>query len=195
MEDPRPKLEEHPPLPSSENPVSNLAEAPEENDIKQENPAESADEKDSNQSNQEECGEQNDAKEPSEENALVEERLKNNEDHQCPVIDNTNGVKSLQVFLRIRPAKLKEVRRSAVGILNGTRQKRKTQILHRGEEQHICLQANDAHSVTLTPPPSLLESKRAKTEIYNGFSHVFLPQSSQVCLCSPPFKVSSTNTP
>lgn len=178
-EDPRPKLEEHPPLPSSENPVSNPAEAPEENDIKQANPAESADEKDSNQSNQAECGEQNDAKEPSEENALVEERLKNNEDHQCPVIDNTNGVKSLQVFLRIRPAKLKEVRRSAVGILNGTRQKRKTQILHRGEEQHICLQANDAHSVTLTPPPSLLESKRAKTEIYNGFSHVFLPQSSQ----------------
>ena len=45
MEDPRPKLEEHPPLPSSENPVSNPAEAPEENDIKQENPAESADEK------------------------------------------------------------------------------------------------------------------------------------------------------
>ena len=81
MEDPRPKLEEHPPLPSSENPVSKPAEAPEENDIKQENPAESVNEKDSNQLNQEECGEQNDAKDPSEENALVEERLKNNEDH------------------------------------------------------------------------------------------------------------------
>ena len=81
MEDPRPKLEEHPPLPSFENPVSNLAEAPEENDIKQENPAESVDEKESNQSNQAECGEQNDAEEPSEENSLVEERLKNNEDH------------------------------------------------------------------------------------------------------------------
>lgn len=178
-EDPPLKLEEHPPLPSSENPVSNPTEVPEENDTKQANRAESADEKGSNQSNQAECGEENDVKEPREENASVEERVKNNEDHQCPVIDNTNEVKSLQVFLRIRPAKLKEARRSAIGIPNGTRQKRKTQILHRGEEQHICLQANDAHSVTLTPPPSLLESKRAKTEIYNGFSHVFLPQSSQ----------------
>ena len=49
--DPRPKLEEHPLLPSSENLVSNPAKALEENDIKQENPAESVDEKDSNQSN------------------------------------------------------------------------------------------------------------------------------------------------
>lgn len=192
-EDPPPNLEEHRPLPSSENLIPYPAEAAEDNDTKQANYGESADEKDSKQSNNTECDQENATKlsdsaqvikenavkESREKNVLVEERPKQTEDHQCPVIDNTNETKSLQVFLRIRPAKLKEARRSAIGIPNGPRQKRRTQILHREEEQHICLKANDSHSVTLTPPPSLLESKRAKTEIYNGFSHVFLPQSSQ----------------
>ena len=70
-EDPRPKLEEHTPLPLSENPFSNPAEAPEENDTKQSNTGESADEKYLNPSNQLEYVEENNVKDPHEEKSLL----------------------------------------------------------------------------------------------------------------------------
>ncbi|XP_062100316.1 kinesin-like protein KIN-6 isoform X3 [Humulus lupulus] len=43
----------------------------------------------------------------------------------------------------------------------------------------ICVKVNDCHSVTLTPPLNLQGAKRVKSEVYEGFSHVFAPDSSQ----------------
>ncbi|KAF5455756.1 hypothetical protein F2P56_025302 [Juglans regia] len=43
----------------------------------------------------------------------------------------------------------------------------------------VCLTVNDFQSVTLSPPLALKESKRIKSEVYGGFSHVFPPKASQ----------------
>ncbi|KAK7859218.1 kinesin-like protein kin-6 [Quercus suber] len=43
----------------------------------------------------------------------------------------------------------------------------------------VCITVNDSHSVTLSPPLALKESKRIKSEVYEGFSHVFSIDSSQ----------------
>lgn len=43
----------------------------------------------------------------------------------------------------------------------------------------VCITVNDSHSVTLSPPLALKESKRIKSEVYEGFSHVFPMDSSQ----------------
>ena len=47
-------------------------------------------------------------------------------------------------------------------------------------KSEICLKVNDSHSVTLCPPQSLVDVRRTKSEVYEGFSHVFCPESSQV---------------
>lgn len=45
-----------------------------------------------------------------------------------------------------------------------------------------CIKVNeDFHSVTLSPPLPLQETKRIKSEVYEGFSHVFSAESTQVC--------------
>lgn len=43
-----------------------------------------------------------------------------------------------------------------------------------------CITVNDSHSVTLLPPAKLQNSRRIKSEVYEGFSHVFSPEASQV---------------
>ncbi|XP_024966710.1 kinesin-like protein KIN-6 [Cynara cardunculus var. scolymus] len=43
----------------------------------------------------------------------------------------------------------------------------------------ICLKVNDSHSVTLCPPQSLVDVRRTKSEVYEGFSYVFCAESSQ----------------
>ncbi|KAL9379430.1 hypothetical protein Peur_027912 [Populus x canadensis] len=43
----------------------------------------------------------------------------------------------------------------------------------------VCIDVNDSHSVTLSPPASLQDSKRIKSEVYEGFSHVFASDSTQ----------------
>lgn len=48
-----------------------------------------------------------------------------------------------------------------------------------------CVTVSDSHSVTLSPPLALQESKRIKSEVYEGFSYVFPADSPQVsCLFS-----------
>ncbi|XP_060961430.1 kinesin-like protein KIN-6 isoform X6 [Cannabis sativa] len=47
------------------------------------------------------------------------------------------------------------------------------------KSSEVCIKVNDCHSVTLTPPMNLQEAKRVKSEVYEGFSHVFAPDSSQ----------------
>lgn len=45
----------------------------------------------------------------------------------------------------------------------------------------ICVQINDdLHSVTVSTPQALQETKRIKSEAYEGFSHVFSSEASQV---------------
>ncbi|XP_077246199.1 ATP binding microtubule motor family protein isoform X2 [Tasmannia lanceolata] len=88
---------------------------------------------------------------------------------------------TLRVFLRIRPLDTKTKRNKNPSnprlITKALPQKKDNE--KKRKKNHICLIANDSRSVTLTPPPSLIESKRLKTEIYDGFSHVFSPDSLQ----------------
>lgn len=43
----------------------------------------------------------------------------------------------------------------------------------------VCVTVNDAHSVTVSPPQSLQDGKRIKSEVYQGFSQVFSSEASQ----------------
>ncbi|CAN0871993.1 Kinesin-like protein KIN-6 [Linum grandiflorum] len=43
----------------------------------------------------------------------------------------------------------------------------------------VCISVNDCQSVTISPPPSLVDSKKIRSEVYEGFSHVFAPDSLQ----------------
>ncbi|KAL8237582.1 hypothetical protein R6Q59_018663 [Mikania micrantha] len=47
------------------------------------------------------------------------------------------------------------------------------------KKNETCLKLNDSHSVTLCPPQSLIDARRTKSEVYEGFSHVFCDESSQ----------------
>ncbi|CAN6481296.1 unnamed protein product [Victoria cruziana] len=76
---------------------------------------------------------------------------------------------TLRVFLRIRPSKESKTKKLAAPA--------KT----RGKEggDRVCLVVSDSRSVTLTAPASAVDSKRIKSETFDGFSHVFRPESSQ----------------
>ncbi|RWR92323.1 kinesin-like protein KIN-6 isoform X4 [Cinnamomum micranthum f. kanehirae] len=93
---------------------------------------------------------------------------------------------NLSVFLRIRPLfdlkpgpKKKSPNRGPKSKAELEKDKLKNKKKKIPDKQAICLAANDSHSVTLTVPPSLNESKRKKSEIYDGFSHVFTADSLQ----------------
>ncbi|KAD6453500.1 hypothetical protein E3N88_08205 [Mikania micrantha] len=47
------------------------------------------------------------------------------------------------------------------------------------KKNETCLKLNDSHSVTLCPPQSLIDARRTKSEVYEGFLHVFCDESSQ----------------
>lgn len=68
---------------------------------------------------------------------------------------------SLNVFLRVRPLPIPP---SKSTLKKPTKR---------------CLTVNDSHSVTISPP--ICDSNRLKSEVYNGFWHVFSSDSSQVC--------------
>uniref|UniRef100_A0A0E0N8G4 Kinesin motor domain-containing protein n=1 Tax=Oryza rufipogon TaxID=4529 RepID=A0A0E0N8G4_ORYRU len=71
----------------------------------------------------------------------------------------------LKVFLRIRPLPLPERKGKAKSPTN---------------PKQVCLVANSPNSVALTVPHSkLLDPKRGRTEVFDGFSSVFSPDSSQ----------------
>ncbi|GAV56737.1 Kinesin domain-containing protein [Cephalotus follicularis] len=104
---------------------------------------------------------------------------------------NTPSIKeSLKVFLRIRPPV-----KTAINVSEQHQKSRaknfwpqnpskkpnpKDKILKKKPNTDLSITVNDSHSVTLSPPLSLQESKRIKSEIYEGFSHVFSIDSSQV---------------
>lgn len=105
---------------------------------------------------------------------------------------------NLRVFLRIRPLGVK-ARPALKGNGGGGKARgewfpekkaRKGAKTNRKVKNEVCLVVNGNESVTLTPPPSyLVDSKRAKCEVYNGFSCVFPPDSLQVSSVRPSLRV------
>ncbi|VFQ63194.1 unnamed protein product [Cuscuta campestris] len=108
-----------------------------------------------------------------------------------PAISEERLPENLKVYLRIRP------RPAVIQNNAGKRAKAGAGTLHAKNvwpknprekitsekklksPRKVCLVANDSHSVTLVPPAKLLDSKRMKSEVYEGFSHVFSPEASQ----------------
>lgn len=93
----------------------------------------------------------------------------------------STSVENLNVFLRIRPLQVlpQVLARKPPKVdarANGKGGARKVDRERTGE----CLTVNGPSSVTLQAPSSLLDSKRIKNELYDGFSYVFPPDSSQV---------------
>lgn len=98
----------------------------------------------------------------------------------------------LKVFLRIKPivtqpkvgVSVKNAAHKNVWPQNPNKKKdaTKTAKVVGKKTNEICLKVNDLHSVTLCPPQSLADARRTKSEVYEGFSHVFCAESSQVFL-------------
>lgn len=101
---------------------------------------------------------------------------------------------TLKIFLRIKPLKTftkvttttksrpRNVWPQNPSKKNNAKENRNPEIAKRSKkkDEEACITLNDSYSVTLTPPQSLQELKRSKTEVYEGFSHVFPADCSQV---------------
>ncbi|XP_020869295.1 kinesin-like protein KIN-6 isoform X3 [Arabidopsis lyrata subsp. lyrata] len=99
---------------------------------------------------------------------------------------------SLKIFLRIKPlrsftkvtttkARPRNVWPQNLSKKNIAKENRNPEITKKvkKKDEEACITLNDPYSVTLTPPQSLQELKRSKTEVYEGFSHVFPADCSQ----------------
>ncbi|CAE5958010.1 unnamed protein product [Arabidopsis arenosa] len=99
---------------------------------------------------------------------------------------------SLKIFLRIKPlrsftkvtttkARPRNVWPQNPSKKNNAKENRNPEITKKvkKKDEEACITLNDPYSVTLTPPQSLQELKRSKTEVYEGFSHVFPADCSQ----------------
>ncbi|CAI0382580.1 unnamed protein product [Linum tenue] len=110
------------------------------------------------------------------------------------VADQAPPSESLKVFLRIKPIvrtitaaackQLGEATRSRAKNAwpqNPTAKKNSTKEKQPAKKigSEICISVTDSHSVTISPPPLLVDSKKIKSEVYEGFSHVFAPDSLQ----------------
>lgn len=104
----------------------------------------------------------------------------------------TSLSENLKVYLRVRPLQLKNLKKSGnPGDQNSSRsghvwpqnpQKKKAakEKNVKKKSNEACITINDDHSVTVCPPMALQETRRSKSEVYEGFSHVFSMESSQV---------------
>ncbi|CAA7031719.1 unnamed protein product [Microthlaspi erraticum] len=97
---------------------------------------------------------------------------------------------SLKIFLRIKPLKTvtkvtttksrpRNVWPQNPSKKNTAKENRNPENAKKKKSEEACIALNDAYSVTLTPPQALQELKRSKTEVYEGFSHVFPADCSQ----------------
>eukprot|EP00261_Vitis_vinifera_P030510 XP_019071753.1 PREDICTED: kinesin-like protein KIN-6 isoform X3 [Vitis vinifera] len=108
---------------------------------------------------------------------------------QVPQTLPTPSPENLRVFLRIRPLitlqgsgkcgsrgnqSSKSVAKNVWPQNPSTKIKRK-----KNKNSEICIAVNNTQSVTLSPPSHLKDLKRIKSEVYEGFSHVFSADSSQ----------------
>ncbi|XAR61643.1 Plus-end-directed kinesin ATPase [Bertholletia excelsa] len=105
-----------------------------------------------------------------------------------PLIAEKPITENLKVFLRIRPlavhsssgknkngdgkSRTKDAWPRNPAAKNASRDKAK-------KKSALCVTVNDSHSVTLCPPTAMQDVKRIKSEVYEGFSHVFSADSSQ----------------
>lgn len=109
-----------------------------------------------------------------------------------PKPKSDSASENLRVFLRIRPllpstslikdhnpkSRARNVWPQNPSKKNSARDK----ATNKKKSSDVCVKVNDFQSVTLSPPLNLQESKRIKSEVYEGFSHVFAPESSQVLI-------------
>ncbi|XP_058090903.1 kinesin-like protein KIN-6 isoform X4 [Magnolia sinica] len=96
---------------------------------------------------------------------------------------------TLRVFLRIRPVivsppgekkKTPAASGNAASRPKGFPEKEKKKKKKTASaKNNVCLSVNDTGSVTITTPSSMIDVKRTKTETYDGFTHVFSPDSLQ----------------
>ncbi|KAK7283421.1 hypothetical protein RIF29_12925 [Crotalaria pallida] len=97
-----------------------------------------------------------------------------------------SDVEKIKVFLRIRPIlfpnQTPKVRPKSAWPQNPSKKNVTggAKVLKKKISSNQCLSVNDSHSVTLSTPLELQESKRTKSETYGGFAHVFNSDSSQV---------------
>ncbi|KAK4338570.1 hypothetical protein RND71_043057 [Anisodus tanguticus] len=92
---------------------------------------------------------------------------------------------SLKVFMRIR-ALISQKKEKTVAEMKKTKNAwpknpKSTNALPKKlkKSNEVCVTVNDAHSVTVSPPQSLQDGKRIKSEVYQGFSQVFSSEASQ----------------
>lgn len=104
-----------------------------------------------------------------------------------PKPNSDSDSENLSVFVRIRPllpstssAKGQNPKSRAKNAWPQNPAKKKDKSTKKKNYSEVCITVNDSHSVSLSPPLTLQESKRIKSEVYEGFSHVFSPDSSQV---------------
>ncbi|KAJ0702329.1 putative plus-end-directed kinesin ATPase [Helianthus annuus] len=90
----------------------------------------------------------------------------------------------LKVFLRIRPIITHKVGGSVKtggqkNVWPQNPRKKDVSKVAGKKTVETCLKVNDEHSVTLCAPQSLTDVRRTKSEVYEGFSHVFCDESTQ----------------
>ncbi|XP_026456266.1 kinesin-like protein KIN-6 isoform X3 [Papaver somniferum] len=95
------------------------------------------------------------------------------------------NLESIRVFLRVRPIDIRKfstknsdvAAKGARSKLKGVSPKRDLKKTARKKE--VCLCVTDSQSVTLAPPADMQDTRRVKTEVYDGFNHVFDSDSQQ----------------
>jgi hypothetical protein len=103
-----------------------------------------------------------------------------------PSSSSSSSEQRLKVFLRIRPLPDRERdRRKLTDVSRPMASRRKPKP---PAPEGVCLVATGPNSVALTVPHSnIVDSKRSRTELFDGFSAVFSPDSSQVLLPIPSY--------
>ncbi|KAK4390808.1 Kinesin-like protein KIN-6 [Sesamum angolense] len=90
---------------------------------------------------------------------------------------------NLKVYLRIRPLTIQKNSRNTSESKHAWPKNRKIQSNSKPitkKRSEACLRVNeDLRSVTVSTPQALQETKRIKSEVYEGFSHVFASESAQ----------------
>ncbi|XP_010324875.1 kinesin-like protein KIN-6 isoform X5 [Solanum lycopersicum] len=93
---------------------------------------------------------------------------------------------NLKVFMRIRTLNIQRETLKKVSEMKKTKNTwpknpKSTNALPKKlkKSNEVCVTVNDAHSVTVSPPQSLQDGKRIKSEVYQGFSQVFSSEASQ----------------
>ncbi|MCL7039718.1 hypothetical protein MKW94_000648 [Papaver nudicaule] len=94
------------------------------------------------------------------------------------------NLEGIRVFLRVRPIDIRKIATKSDVAAKGARSKLKgvspkKDLKKKARKKEVCLSVNDSQSVTLAPPADMQDTRRVKTEVYDGFSHVFDSDSLQ----------------